>query len=98
MEIHDHQAKTRPPATSAVERSQEIGTGDSEDSFADDKIKVTPLISQSDPQSKWTPTRGGLEQAIRSMRQGKMGSRERSIRLSKIFVDGSNSRQSHLFD
>jgi diaphanous 1 len=94
LEVNDYRAKSQPRSITAVEKSQEIGTGDIVNATTDDKTRVT----QSDSQSKWTPTRGGLEQAIRSMRQGKMGSRERSIRLSKIFVDGTNSRQSHLYD
>lgn len=98
LEIHDYQAKTQTPSKTAItEKSQQIG--DPGNTFAE-AAKANLPISQNDPQSKRTPSRGDLEQAIRSMRHGNMGTRKRveqhSLRLSKIFVDGNDSRQSHI--
>jgi hypothetical protein len=106
LDVHDYQARTQSSSISPeAEKPQEIGMGNSGKAFADEDTEAT-LVSQNDSQNKRTPTRGELEQAIRSLRQGKVGSRKRmgqvrmgnSIRLSKIFVDGNNSRQSRIYD
>jgi hypothetical protein len=102
LEIHDYQTKTRPPPTiHEVEKQPEINVDDPGNALVENKTNPTLLVSRNDPQSKQTPPRGELDQAIRSMRQGVLGKRmgqAHSIRLSKIFVDGSNTRHSHIYD
>ena len=103
LEVLDYQAKTQSLCTAPkIERRNEISVGDPRN--ADDTTSTASSISQIDSQSKRTPPRGELDQAIRSIRQGALGKRreqakrDQSIRLSKFNVDGSNSRPSHRYD
>jgi len=105
LEVLDYQTKTQSLCTTPkIERRQEIDVGNPGNALADDTTSTILSTSQSDSQSKRTPPRGELDQAIRSIRQGVLGKcigqakRDQSIRLSKLFVDGSNSRPSQRYD
>jgi diaphanous 1 len=61
-------------------------------------LKVPPSIPSTGYAAGHSVGRGDLDQAIRSMRDGRRRARPDRRPLSKMFVDGSNNRQSRIYE